>query len=302
MSFENTILRFDCPDPETLRRRLRISSYLPVCDPNAIENAIATTPRRKLSPDEWQAVAQNMIATPDTPKGATIELVSDKRIMSVVRAFMAQELGVLAAREALEKFLPAGSGFVGTRRTEGSASSTCSVDLKIPQFTPGMDAMEGKYVYSHVDNLIHEPCKSRIESPRRLGVNLGPGDRWVVIGVPDILTIARERRLQPDDIPRTKHFAEYVISKSFNPPVPCLWLRQLAGEAYILPTELAIHDGNTIDCFLESTMAFWAWNAEVGTFSSVLTSYESQLSSLERLTNSSLAQPSRGYPSTFTRL
>ena len=70
--------------------------------------------------------------------------------------------------------------------------------------TPHM--VHGTQVYMHLDNKFKLPVGTRITSPRRLGVNLGPGSRGLKFAVPDILAIAKHQGLGPDDIPRTQWF------------------------------------------------------------------------------------------------
>ncbi|GIH02959.1 hypothetical protein Rhe02_10260 [Rhizocola hellebori] len=106
----------------------------------------------------------------------------------------------------------------------------------------------------HVDNRDNKPLRTRLRSRRRMGLNLGPGSRWLLVCFPDILTIAQTLGRDQDRVPGNDEFGEFVDSRRHD--VTCVWIPVQPGEAYVAPTDLVGHDGGTLGS-QESTIYFF---------------------------------------------
>lgn len=171
-------------------------------------------------------------------------------------------LGEAAVKNTLCGLLPSDAKYIATVHTAAGQDSTCRIDrdLRLPQQSPGND---GELVYAHLDNYHGRNLGTRVVSPRRFGLNFGPGSRWLLFAVMDIVTMGRRLGLTDDIVPKTAHFATYVKSQPWR-SVPCLWLKQFPGEAYVFPTELGIHNAATLRSPDESTMTFHEWHFPAG--------------------------------------
>ncbi|HSW99570.1 MAG TPA: hypothetical protein VLH38_00890 [Patescibacteria group bacterium] len=111
----------------------------------------------------------------------------------------------------------------------------------------------------HVDSKENLPLETRAQSQRRIGLNKGPGARFLLIGSVSIFDIA-DYSLQPQDYtPSTGDVREYASLGQAGeaPPLRCLWLLLKPGTAYIAPTENIVHDGSTFGSKRGSTIDFW---------------------------------------------
>jgi hypothetical protein len=147
------------------------------------------------------------------------------------------------------------------------------------QFLAGADSPPGKPTTTingsaglrlgvHLDNFDRLPLSRRTASRRRLGVNLGPGVRHLLLGSIDILGICQAAGIynlghcpHTDDIRR--HVAE-------GRPFRLLRLRLDPGDGYIAPTELVPHDGSTQTADAPSHIAFWLGHWPTGIVNSVI--------------------------------
>lgn len=113
----------------------------------------------------------------------------------------------------------------------------------------------GLRIGMHLDNWDEQSCATRLDSRRRLMVNLGPSARWLIVGSADAVMICQE--LYPEDYadryPHTDDVAPFVQLGLME----CLRIRIEPGEGYIAPTELLVHDGSTSGIAGPSTALFW---------------------------------------------
>ncbi|RBQ14520.1 hypothetical protein DP939_40365 [Spongiactinospora rosea] len=108
----------------------------------------------------------------------------------------------------------------------------------------------------HVDNFDRRPQAARHRSRRRLGLNLGPGPRYLLLGDRDIQEICQELYgvAAVENWPHTDDVRRYVAE---GRPLRCLRIRLEQGDGYLAPTELLPHDGSTLGTDVPSTAAFW---------------------------------------------
>jgi hypothetical protein len=95
----------------------------------------------------------------------------------------------------------------------------------------------------HVDRRDALPLASRLQSRRRLGINIGPGSRWLLACFPDIVTIAEELGRGPETAPETTDLEEYIDKHPDE--VSCVWIPLPPGWAYKMPSDSIGHDGST---------------------------------------------------------
>jgi hypothetical protein len=110
----------------------------------------------------------------------------------------------------------------------------------------------------HLDNHEQLPLDRRYLSLPRLGVNLGPGDRYVLFGSLTIFAIMQQLEAGDDQsgiIPSTEDVQQYVRNDHI-PRLTVYWLRLDPGDAYVAPTELCVHDGSTLGVEQKSVIAF----------------------------------------------
>ena len=105
----------------------------------------------------------------------------------------------------------------------------------------------------HLDNFDRLPLERRHESRRRVGINLGPGPRFVVLTTQDIKGLAHITPLIERN-PHTDQIRRYVAQGG---QLTCIRIRLDPGEGYLAPTELIPHDGSTKGFHSSSTIAFW---------------------------------------------
>jgi hypothetical protein len=124
---------------------------------------------------------------------------------------------------------------------------------KQPTTTP--NPANGLFVGIHVDNFDRLDYASKHLGRRRLGINLGPGHRHLLVADHDIRAIART--VHRDHQRRYPHTDDLRAYAAAGRPIRLLRLRLDPGEGYVAPTELLPHDGSTEDATEPSTMAFW---------------------------------------------
>lgn len=111
----------------------------------------------------------------------------------------------------------------------------------------------------HLDSKENRPLATRFDSQRRIGLNNGPGLRYLLIGSLDAFSLGSQLGEPESFIPTTGDVREYVAGYQAYGRVAlrCLWLPLEPGHAYIAPTEVAIHDGSTFGSSIGSTIQFW---------------------------------------------
>lgn len=126
-------------------------------------------------------------------------------------------------------------------------------DSPAGQRTTTFDQRVGRLTGLHLDNWDKLPLGERERSRRRLAVNLGPGDRYVLLAMQDIRDLHAVHPIGTP-FPRTRDVREFVRKGG---RLRCIRIRFEPGEGYIAPTELVPHDGSTLGIGQPSRIAFW---------------------------------------------
>ncbi len=104
---------------------------------------------------------------------------------------------------------------------------------------------------------------------RRIGLNVGPGSRYLLLGSVDAIDLAKIYCDSLDEIPTTDHVRRYVADKDQEPMV-CAFLEIGRNRAYLGPSEIVVHDGSNFGQELGSTIRFWLGHWSPGYFGTVL--------------------------------
>jgi hypothetical protein len=94
----------------------------------------------------------------------------------------------------------------------------------------------------HLDTLQSEPVATLHRATSRLCLNLGPNPRWFVFLPLDVDAVIDACGLGETDVLYSRHFRQTVVQRA-HPPVSRVRLDP--GEAYIAPTQLMLHDGQS---------------------------------------------------------
>ena len=141
------------------------------------------------------------------------------------------------------------------------------VDERPGQRTTTIDPAVDLRLGIHLDNHDKLPLEQRTASRRRLGLNLGPGVRHLLIGTLDIFEIGAAIGADPRYFPHTDDIRRHVAA---GRPLRLLRIRLDPGDAYITPTELVPHDGSTLTAAAPSRIAFWLGHWPVGAIGSLV--------------------------------
>lgn len=153
-------------------------------------------------------------------------------------------------------------------RGRASADFLAFVDSLPRQATTTIDGSTGRHIGIHLDNFDRLPLSRRADSRRRLGLNLGSGVRYLLLGGIDILEICGSAGISsPRHCPHTDDIRGYVAA---GHAFPVLRLRLDPGDAYIAPTELIPHDGSTLIAETASRIAFWVGHWPTGLIESLV--------------------------------
>lgn len=151
----------------------------------------------------------------------------------------------LAALDEIHRFQPFGdrhpARFLGY--------TECAAD----QRTTTTDTRTKRRLGIHLDNFDRMPLERRHESRRRIGINLGPGPRFVVFTTQDVNGLARITPV----IERNPHTDQVRRFVAQGGQLTCIRIRLEPGEGYLAPTEVIPHDGSTTGIRIPSTIAFW---------------------------------------------
>lgn len=130
------------------------------------------------------------------------------------------------------------------------------------QRTTTVDQRVDRRTGLHIDNWDKLPLPERNRSRRRIAINLGPGDRYVLVATLDICDL---HAVHPIDasFPRTGDIHEFLRRGG---DLRCVRIRFEPGEGYIAPTELVPHDGSTLGIEQPSRIAFWLGDWPTGLF------------------------------------
>jgi hypothetical protein len=151
----------------------------------------------------------------------------------------------VVSRDEIHRFQP----FADRHPARFLGYAECAAD----QLTTTTDPSTMRRIGIHLDNFDRMPLERRHESRRRIGINLGPGTRFLVLTTQDVQALAQvtpiiERNLHTDQVRR------YVAQGG---RLTCIRIRLDPGEGYLAPTELIPHDGSTAGTHSPSTIAFW---------------------------------------------
>ncbi|MFJ6480462.1 hypothetical protein ACIQK6_10055 [Streptomyces sp. NPDC091682] len=129
--------------------------------------------------------------------------------------------------------------------------------LAKPHMTTTTDNyQDGRLLGLHLDNWDKLPYADKHTGRRRICLNLGPGNRYIILGAIDAQAVCRA--VHPDEhahrYPHTQDYREYVAS---GRPIRIIRIRLSPGEGYMAPTEYLLHDGSTEGQDEPSAAAFW---------------------------------------------
>lgn len=187
-----------------------------------------------LPADRWTAlgreVAVELHAHADVEASRIVELV---------------HMPEIAALDAIHRFDP----FGGQHPVQFLGYTECAGN----QRTTTTDHRTMRRLGIHLDNFDRMPLERRHESRRRIGLNLGPGPRYLLLATQDVEDLAHLTPLIERE-PHTDQVRRYVAGGG---QLACIRIRLEPGEGYIAPTELIPHDGSTWGLEPPSTIAFW---------------------------------------------
>lgn len=216
-------------------------------------------PLAVLPGDDWEPLTPADVAAlrpdADTPDSAIHEMVrlplqpgELERIRARSVAFDLDDPGRSSPFDPFGGRHP--SIFLGHTDSPGGQRTT-TVDQRVDRLT-GI----------HLDNWDKLPLAARDRSRRRLAVNLGPGDRYVLLSALDIRDLCPASQIETA-FPRTGDVREFV---RLHGRLQCVRIRFEPGEGYIAPTELVPHDGSTLGIEQPSRIAFWLGDWPTGLF------------------------------------
>lgn len=217
-----------CNDPEILRQNIlisEISTVTSLIEPDTYEQG-AVTPYPKVHRPTVKDL-QPFLATEDTPVNGLIEITLISK----------------ALRRHVYNTMPLQPTICPPNQL------TTTQNTKNNNLRPGL----------HVDSMEDLPLGTRSRSERRIGLNRGPGLRFLLIGSVSIFDIAQFSQRSSDYRPNTLDVRGYANLSCAGeaPPLRCLWIPLKPGMAYIAPTENIVHDGSTYGNRLGSTINFW---------------------------------------------
>jgi hypothetical protein len=233
------------PDGSTLECAAVALAELPTYEPGAFRPA-----------DMWSELNSNDYESVGPESATTIEVVRCAEMFSeVLDAVATGADDALSAliEQASEPWIATAEApplLLGLSWKEGGMATTSTL--------PG----NGNRVGLHIDNFDRLPLLTRAGSRRRVLVNLGPGDRYFLIGTASIFQVADFLTLESDVIPGVRDLRHYLKRGG---EMRCLRLRLRPGDGYIAPTETVPHDGSTLGSELPSLTAHWLGTWEVGT-------------------------------------
>jgi hypothetical protein len=210
-------------------------------------------PLAALPSDSWEPLSVEEVAalrpSPDTPDSAVFEMVR----LPVTEG----QLDKL--REASIEFNLAEGSQTATFDPFGGRYPSIFLghtDSPAGQRTTTVDQSVNRRTGIHLDNWDKLPLAERDRSRRRLAINLGPGDRYVLLATLDVRDLHAEHPIDAP-FPRTGHVRDFVRKGG---SLRCVRIRLEPGEGYVAPTELVPHDGSTLGMEAPSRIAFWLGN------------------------------------------
>jgi hypothetical protein len=197
---------------------------------------------------------ESVVADSDTPASALIELLDPPdNVLAAAQQWAFADPGDPEAQRALtEAGLEFEAEYIGRRASAGDMLTT-TVNLKLNVFA-GL----------HVDNRDNKPLVSRLESRQRIGINPGPGMRWLLACLPDIVVMSNGLGYKKDYLPSNPNgpFGKFVDKRPHD--VKCLWVPVPPGVAYRAPTDCMGHDVSTLGASEESATVMYLGDWALG--------------------------------------
>lgn len=127
---------------------------------------------------------------------------------------------------------------------------------------------DGRLIGLHLDNWDKLTYEHKPSGRRRLALNLGPGTRYITLGVLDAQAVCRA--VHPNDFSqRYPHTDDYRTYAADGYALHVIRIRLAPGEGYIAPTEYLLHDGST-EGQEASAVAFWLGHWQSGSLPSLI--------------------------------
>lgn len=228
-----------CADPDALRQRVLLSETTQTTDRLYEPQAVVPASNTLWRPNA--AELEPFLATETTPTGGTVEVVQ--------------------FTVALRKYLTGHPGKI--------SATVCAPDqLTTTENTRNANLRTGL----HLDSKEARPVSSRLESQRRIGLNFGPGKRYLLLGSVDALSLSSALGKPETHEPNTGDVRSYQARHAAQGDMAlhCLWLELQCGEAYFAPTEVCTHDGSTYGVSEPSTIQFWIGAPVPGSFGTAI--------------------------------
>lgn len=244
------MLRFT---PEALNRDLTLSPIRQSLDtvhyePFAVLPDIDNS--RGLSGKEYD----RLLAGVDTPAAVLVEVFPAPRgLLEAVVEYSSRNADP-NDDEAKEVLKRAGAAIGGEYATSsaGEAGRLSATTSPLSGLAPGL----------HFDGRDGLSLERRFESRRRLGVNAGPGDRWLFVCTPDVVAMCGRLGISSENAPRPGDWHKFAMA--YPEEVDCIRIPIPAESAYLLGTDIAVHEGSTFGANERSHAFFWLghWAAD----------------------------------------
>ncbi|MFJ3856161.1 hypothetical protein ACIPRL_08040 [Streptomyces sp. NPDC090085] len=235
-------LRFAFDDPQAFRGRCDVSQAA-VCPPGALYEPGAVAPA-----GGWRPIAQASAGAlrwrPGDPYDALVEIVRPLPPAAGPLEALADGLGDPSAHYL------------------GQALSAPGLPTTTDNYR------DGRLIGLHLDNWDKLQYADKPRGRRRLALNLGPGDRFLIVGDATAQDVCRAAHA--DYSHRYPHTDDIRAWSAAGRPLTCYRIRLAPGEGYIAPTEYLPHDGSTEGQADGSAIAFWLGHWAPGALSSLV--------------------------------
>ena len=241
--------------PEVFARDITISPVYRSFDTEGFEQS-AILPDLNSSQDLPGMRREQLLARTDTPRTALVEVFPAPKSLLEAAVRYSEEDTDAGRAQAQEELVQVGLDVGGTYATNsaglpGKLSATTS---PVSGLAPGL----------HFDGRDNLPLGQRIESRRRLGVNAGPGDRWLFVCIPDIMAMCDRLGVDDQKIPTPNDWQKFATT--YLEEIDCIRIPVPAESAYLLGTDIAVHEGSTLGAKDRSHAFFWLGHWTAGQF------------------------------------
>lgn len=220
-------------------------------------------PEVLLPDDEWAPLTPDQVASLRPPAHA-----DDSVLHEVIRLPVEYEELQRIRQKSVEFRLSDDQQFIDFDPFDGKYASKFIGHVESPggYRTTTVDQRFDRRNGIHLDNWDQRSISERMSSRRRLGVNLGPGHRYLIVATEDIGDIGARYQMA-GTCPRTEDIRDFIRQGG---TLNCVRIRIEPGEGYIAPTELVPHDGSTSGASQPSRIAFWLGHWPAGVFPSAV--------------------------------